>query len=345
MARSDGSSRTTSEITAAALAAVARELGVGQRQLEDWRERGLVPRPRRAGYQGKRPIWLYPAHAEAQLRAAVRLRKGTRDLDAIKVALWAEGFPIPLDELRESLFVVVARFERALVDEVTRFAPSDHQGTNLVDDPQALDQALEGYADELARLRSRQPFKRRARLTLAQRQRAFLYMLAPFFGVDQNADDALLAERLYGITRGRSGTAGGDLLEPPQSYVGVRPLSGREMREAIETADLLSFALVQGGLETFLKLFPTLVPIFVASVPALQPFVQDAIELLSDLPAPLVAVFAAALLTNVQRRRATEELTPELVQQIRPGPMFTALVEAFDDEQREAFLEAVRSKN
>lgn len=327
------------------MAAVARELGVGQRRLEDWRERGLVPRPRRAGYEGKRPIWVYPTHAEDQLRAADRLRKGTRDLEAIKVALWAEGYPVQVEELRAALLDVVGRFEQALIDDVARFAPSDQQGANVVEDPRDLEHALKGYADELARLRSRQPFKRRGRLTLAQRQRAFLAMLSPFFGLDQNVEDRRMVERVYGISRGRS--TDGYLLEAREGlgFIGVRHISGAEMRAAIQTADTLAFAFVQGTLETFLKLFPTVLPIFVASAPALQEFAQDALELLVDMPPPLVAVFAAAVLTNVQRRRKTEQLTPDLVQLFRPGPLLAALFEGFDDQEKEAFLKSLKSND
>ena len=251
---------------------------------------------------------------------------------------------MPLETVRTSLLSVVDQYTTALAKEVGRLAPG---GEGALNDPKALEQGLHGYADELARLRSRQPFKRKGkpRLTLAERQRAFLFGLAPFFGLEQTPEDAVLAERLYGISRGRSGTAGGLLHEPPTSYVGVQPISGAEMRRAIETADAAVFALVQGGLETFLKLFPALASVFVPSDSSFQAFVQDALELLTEMPAPIVAVFGAALITNVQRHRMIEELTPELIGQFRPEPLLRALFEEFDDKQKEAFLKTLKSRN
>jgi MerR-like DNA binding protein len=347
MAISDGSTSGGAEIPAEEVIALARELGVDARRLEDWRERGVVPRPRRAGSEGRRPRWLYPPHTSKQLRAAVRWREGTRDFDAIKVALWAEGFPMPLEAVRDSLLLVVDEFTAALAKEVARFTPG---GEGALDDPEALEQGLDGYAEELARLRSRQPFKRKGkpRLTLVERQRAFLFGLAPFFGLQQAPEDAGLAERLYGISRGRSGTAGGLLTEPPASYVGVQPISGTEMRRAIESADEAALTYVQGSLETFLKLFPALATVFVPLVPPdsrFQAFIKDALELLSDMPAPMLTVFAAALITNVQRHREVEELTPELIRQFRPEPIVRALFEEFDNKQKETFVKSLTSRN
>ena len=289
-------------------------------------------------------MWLYPPHTERQLRAAARWREGTRDFDAIKVALWAEGFPIPLETVRESLLSVVDQFAAALAKEVGRFTPG---GGGALGDPKVLERGLDAYAGELARLRSRQPFKRKGkpRLTLAQRQRAFLFMLAPFFGLDQLPEDAVFAERLYGIARGHSGTAGGALPEPPQSYVGVKPLSADEIWQAIETADTAALTYVQGSLETFLKLFPALATVFVPPDSPFRGAMQDALELLSEMPAPIVAVFGAALITNVQRHRQVEELTPELIEQAKPGSLVRALFEEFDDKQKETFVKTLKSRN
>src|SRR5262249_25596508 len=139
--------------------------------------------------------------------------------------------------------------------------------------------------------------------------------------------------------------AGGALSEPPHSYVGVQPLSGAEMRRAIETADDNALTFVQGGLEMFLKLFPALVPVLLPANSPLQEFMQEALELFRHIPAPVVALFAAALITNVQRRRTVEELTPEMIQLLRPEAALPALFRELDDKQKETFLSSLKSAN
>src|SRR5262245_61800768 len=109
----NGGTRGSGAIEGRALRSLARELGVEDR-LPAWRDRGLLPHPTRDGYEGRRPLWFYPAHTADQLRAAVRWRSKSRDLESIKVALWAEGFPIPPADVREAIVHVVDLLQQVL---------------------------------------------------------------------------------------------------------------------------------------------------------------------------------------------------------------------------------------
>ena len=77
VAISDGSTNddltTNGWIESDAVLTLARELGLKERRVEEWRSWGLVPSPRRAPNVGKRPRWIYPPHTLAQLRALGRL--------------------------------------------------------------------------------------------------------------------------------------------------------------------------------------------------------------------------------------------------------------------------------
>jgi MerR HTH family regulatory protein len=246
-------SESEATIKADELERLANELGVNKRRLEEWRARGLIPRPALAGYEGKRPVWVYPARAAKQLRAIVRLRKNTRDLDAIRAALWAQGYPVPTEAVRSSLLTVIDRFEQAMVRDLARFTPEGMTVTDLQHDPDALRAALVAYADELARRRSRSPLTRKVRMSAAERQRGMFYMLAPFFDQPRDEADAILAERLYGISRGRSGTARGALELPPSEHFPRNPLTADVLRAGVEAADDRTFAFVGAMLHSTLS--------------------------------------------------------------------------------------------
>jgi hypothetical protein len=331
------------EAPGAAIDALAAELGLTKRTREEWRARGIVPRPRRAGNDGRKPLWLYPPHTPGQLRAAARWRRQSRDLDAIKVAVWSEGYPLPLDEIRASLTLVVDRFEQAMLKDLARYA--DGLDTDeLLQNPKKLREALERYGDALARRRARSPMKRRVRMTLAERQRGIIYMLAPFLGVEQPHEDAIYAERAFGLSRGRSGTAQGLLPEPAAAYVAMNPITPAAMRKAIATADTDTYALVQALLHTFQTLLPALLPILLPANSALQPFGTEALALFEEAPASAVALMAAGFVTHVERQRATRDLTPEMIDSIRPQAVAREIFGALNSTQREQFVQGLRNR-
>jgi MerR HTH family regulatory protein len=327
-------SESEATIKADELERLANELGVNKRRLEEWRARGLIPRPALAGYEGKRPVWVYPARAAKQLRAIVRLRKNTRDLDAIRAALWAQGYPVPTEAVRSSLLTVIDRFEQAMVRDLARFTPEGMTVTDLQHDPDALRAALVAYADELARRRSRSPLTRKVRMSAAERQRGMFYMLAPFFDQPRDEADAILAERLYGISRGRSGTARGALELPPSEHFPRNPLTADVLRAGVEAADDRTFAFVGAMLHSFLTLMPALLPILVPADSELRSFVEDAIELFKDPPAHAIALLASAFIANTHRRRSETELTEELVDAVQVSNLFSEIFNMLGPEQR-----------
>jgi hypothetical protein len=314
---------------------LAAQLGVGRRRLEEWRARGLIPRPTLAGYEGKRPRWVYPADSAKQLRAVVRLRQNTRDLDAIRVMLWVQGFSIPVDAVRSSLLVVLRRFEEAMVRDVARFAPADIGPERLRENPVVLQRALEAYADDAARQRSRFPIKRHVRMSLAERQRGILYILAPFFDQPREEQDAILAERVYGISRGRSGTAQGRLELPPDELSPRNPLTPEALQAGVEAADELTFVFVGEMLKSFLTLLPALLPIFVPAESTLRQFADDAMSLFKDPHPYAIALLAAAFITNTHRQRAEIELTEDIVHNAQLPNLFREIYGMLSPEQQQ----------
>lgn len=330
-------------ITAAELVELAAQLGVSRRRLEEWRARGLIPRPTLAGYDGKRPRWVYPADAGKQLRAVVRLRKNTRDLDAIRVMLWAQGFSISVEAVRSSLLIVISRFEEAMLRDVARFAPADIGPERLRDDPIVLQRALAAYADDAARRRARFPFKRNVRMSLAERQRGVLYMLAPLFDQPREEQDAILAERVYGISRGRSGTAQGQLQSPPDELSPRNPLTPEALRAGVEEADALTFAFVGAMLRSFLTLLPALLPIFVPAESTLRQFADDAIALFKDPPAHAIALLASTFIANTHRQRAEMDLTEETVHSAELPNLFREIYGMLSPHQQQLLTGGLRT--
>lgn len=101
------------------LLSVAAEKGyeISERQLERWRKADLLPRSKRIPMEsGKGTRSIYPPAAIEQLRALCRLhfRHGPeRRLDALRLALWWEGFPVPLPALKRTFEkLAVAPLER-----------------------------------------------------------------------------------------------------------------------------------------------------------------------------------------------------------------------------------------
>jgi hypothetical protein len=75
------------------------------RKIERWRKERLLPRPRliRLGRgQGTRSE--YPPETGKRLLALCRLRRRfLHDLDAIRFGLWYERYPLPIDDVKQSM--------------------------------------------------------------------------------------------------------------------------------------------------------------------------------------------------------------------------------------------------
>src|SRR5262249_21120270 len=141
------------------------------RRVEDYRERRLLPHPTRVGQEGRRGIWLYPQGTAKQPIALLPCAKRTpHNLQATPAHLVAEASPSHLTDARAAILHVVGIFQMALAGELARFVPKNVDPAALFDQPEALLVALEGWAGELARMRSRFPIPRdlSARMTLEE---------------------------------------------------------------------------------------------------------------------------------------------------------------------------------
>lgn len=134
------------ELDRSALLSAAERAGysISDRMLAAFRAQGLVAHPRRAGYRGRAPVWLYPPGTDQQLICLLRYRVLTKDQDVLRVLLWLDGFRVPTDDVR-----------RALIDHIHRTGESIEQAIGTEAGRLGLDPA-EGIArshavDELAR--------------------------------------------------------------------------------------------------------------------------------------------------------------------------------------------------
>jgi hypothetical protein len=182
------------------LAAAARAgTGISDRMLETLRSQGLIPRPRRAGYRGRVPVWRYPPGADQQLVALLAWRERTKDPDVLQVLLWLDGFPIPVAAVCDALARQVRNVIDAIGEEITRHARD--LGLDPADET-ARSHAIETLAGTLAAKRGTTPLVRRTRMRASDRTRA-IALLVRVFGlgeaIDGTAHDAASMEQVLGI--------------------------------------------------------------------------------------------------------------------------------------------------
>jgi hypothetical protein len=172
--------------------------GISDRMLETFRAQGLIPRPRRAGYRGRAPVWRYPSGADQQLLALLGWREHTKDPDMLQVLLWLDGFPIPAAAVRDALTRQLGSVIGAIVQEISRHA----RGLGLdPSDETARGRAIDALARTMAGKRGTTPLVRRSRMRAGDRARA-VALLVRVFGlgeaVDGSARDATLIENVLG---------------------------------------------------------------------------------------------------------------------------------------------------
>jgi hypothetical protein len=318
-----------------------------ERRIEDYRARGLLPRPVRVGQEGRRTIWAHPVGTDRQLVALLRWRRKTRNnLEAVRVALWAEGFPIPLEDARQALLSVLSAFEIALSNELARFSPEGVDPGQLLDDSEALRSATEGWADELARMRGRFPIPRdlSARMTLAERQRAMAYWLAFTVGLTPSSEDAELLERLFGLTRGARASLAGILPDPEETFPAWMARHPRALRAAVETASDATLRFVQSSLQTFLTLFPLLIPVLFASDPRAAELVEGMFAFLEDSSPEAIALFAAALAANIESKHAEHADLEEYAKALKPASLMRELEPELTLERKREIADRQRQR-
>lgn len=306
-------------VDSVAVAGVAEELGIRERTVEEWRSWGVIPTPTRAGNQGKTPRWLYPPQTAEQLRAASAYKPTKRIAEPVKVALWIDGFPFSNGEIRAAIVTVVRAWEQGLLKDLRRHAPEGTSDDGLRTDGAILATAVDGLANELARKRSSTlPLPRQVRLSLPERVRGMRYALSGAVGLQRDDADAILSERVFGMSRGRSAKARGITWSPDVSIPEAAPWV---LREAVERADDLAMTMVKNALQIMAQLQPELMDVAIPPMSPLRPFADGSKDVIESSPLAARAMIAAYLFVGIERSRHTAELTPELVAAMEPDKM------------------------
>ena len=124
-------------------------------KFDRWRKADLLPRPRRICRPGKSTTFFaYPPETRNQLIAVCRLHFGhgpERRFDPLRLALWCEGFEIPLSALKRTL-------KKLFVIPVTKkLRQISRTGTDALDAAEFIAGAivLKRRYDEVAEIRGR----------------------------------------------------------------------------------------------------------------------------------------------------------------------------------------------
>jgi hypothetical protein len=181
-------------LTTKDLLAIARreDPSIDERTLEYWRGRRLLPSPERVGQEGRKPVRVYPTGTEDWLLALLRWRATSlRDLDAVRVALWVEGYPQEFNDVRASGAAVMDRSLRRIARNLAPY------GGYHAKDPTRTAAAIDGFAFKQAGRRG--PRNRRPiRMRMAERAAAKAYGMRSLLGLEAGGlPDAGLA-RLVG---------------------------------------------------------------------------------------------------------------------------------------------------
>jgi hypothetical protein len=191
----------TAELDSSALLRAASEAGsaISDRTLETFRSQHLLPRPRRTGYRGRTPVWLYPSGTDQQLACLLRWRSQTKDPDVLRVLLWLDGFPIEAADVRDALARYVGRMSQ-LIEQAVR-AEVRELGLSP-EDPGARSQAIDQLARTMAAKRGATPIPRRSRVRADDRAHA-VALLIRVLGLGETVEgtpaDGEAAERVLGI--------------------------------------------------------------------------------------------------------------------------------------------------
>jgi hypothetical protein len=256
-------------LESADLLAVALQAGtkISDRMLEAFRAQGLIPRPHRAGYRGRAPIWRYPAGADRQLLALLRWRERTKDPDVLQILLWLDGFPISAVAVRDALARQLASVIDAIDREIGRHArdlgldPSDET---------ARGPAIDALARTMAGKRGTTPLVRRGRMRSSDRTQA-VALLVRVFGlgeqIDGSAHEGALVENVLGIApNGRHHTIDGEgpwLTGPAEDLFGAAGIVG--IPRLAETVADATEAELDAARQTVVTLFQYL-PIMIRMV-------------------------------------------------------------------------------
>jgi len=100
--------------------ASSQDYAVTERQLESWRNQGLLPPQTRGPQRGLRPTWTSPPGTEITLLKLCKLRETTKDPAALLLGLWLGGEEQSLDRIRRAVSDVLDDAEQTIGREVTK---------------------------------------------------------------------------------------------------------------------------------------------------------------------------------------------------------------------------------
>lgn len=262
--------------------------------LASWRWRGLLPRPRRS--PGARSRYLYPRGTDDQLRRLLYWRARSERLYLIAVALWVEGFPIRVGVIRG-----------ALIEFTVAWGKGVEQILSSQSEPEASSEAL---ARNLARQRSRAPIPRLSRMRLADRERAYVYLMDVMLGLEEQAasrpQDLPHVQRLFGFRRGHDGGLADQF--PLDDLEGLgRELLPSSAKPVLARASGAELELVRRSVAMVVNWLPRLGPAMLADEPVKA---LDLVTLIREFcvepPAEVLALLAVVWLSSLQAKNPNE---------------------------------------
>jgi hypothetical protein len=122
------------DLTSTDLVVSARDWGytVTIRQIERWREAGIIPGALQHGRgQGQGSFWVHPPEAADRLRIFLEIRRPSELLAETAVRMWQRGCPMPASEVRKHLTKAM-KFHRKVRRQAITVGPS-RMGEKLAD--------------------------------------------------------------------------------------------------------------------------------------------------------------------------------------------------------------------
>ena len=248
-------------------------------------------------------------------------RSRSRHHQGILLALWVEGFPIELARVRAGLPHFIDEWEEMARREIMR-AGKGSEAT-----------AVAVLGAEMARRRSKAPLPHRARMSLAERERAYAYMAASILGNQEELHirdlDLPALERLLGLRTGRDGGLSREMGLRNKDGVADRLPTPAQARAALAAAHDDELELARRGVWIMVNLIPTIVKQLLAKDGAKAIDLIDIIDhLFGDPPADALAFLVPTLLVSLRAHGATIEETREHLAALAPaqvGPELAAL--------------------
>ncbi len=288
------------------LLAVAHEQGCSERTLEYWRYRRLFPRPRRDASGG----WRYPPAAERHLRRLLHWRERARTLEAVRVALWIEGFHMELDDVRAALKILVIGAATAIRREI-------HSAGDLSTN-------IDRHARKLAAMRGRAPFPHVVRMHQEERERAYGYLMALAAGdareLERRRDDARSLERMLGLRSGRG--QGLAHLSPLETMLQLARewFSAERLCAVVDARGAEDYEFVRFLARALLLWMPLLVPLMGTALGSKAVPLVDASKALGpDVPAEVAAALVLTMLVSLEIKGTSPEQLDDLLADMDPG--------------------------